>query len=119
MDCNDFVTYGISDLCWGMANGGARRIVRFFWGESVPSKASFGGLRKWDWSGLRPFPLRKMTLREQTGGGGETYPVFANTSLINSKNKIGNGIGNFLIINFQELRAGNFWAILEREGEGH
>ena len=53
------------------ANGGAKRIVRF-WGEKtyhkVSSKASFGGLRKWDWSGLRPFPLRKMTLREQTGG---------------------------------------------------
>ena len=28
----------------------------------------FGGLRKWDWSGLCPFPLRKMTGREQMGG---------------------------------------------------
>ena len=32
---------------------------------------SFGGVRKWDWSGLCPFPLRKMTGREQ--GGGESY----------------------------------------------
>ena len=48
------------------------------------------------------------------------YSVFANASLINSKSyKIGNGIGNFLIINSQELRAGNFWAILRGRGEGH
>ena len=38
----------------------------------MPSKTSFGGLRKWDRSGLCPFPLSKMTGREQTGGG-ETY----------------------------------------------
>ena len=37
--------------------------------ESAPSKPSFGGLRKWDSSGLCPFPLRKMTGREQRGGG--------------------------------------------------
>ena len=33
--------------------------------------------------------------------------------------KIGNGIGNFLIFNSKELRAGNFGAIPRREGEGH
>ena len=30
-----------------------------------------------------------------------TYPVFAKTSLITSKQKIGNGIGNLLVINSQ------------------
>ena len=39
--------------------------------QSAPSKTNFGGLRKWDSSGLCPFPLRTMTGREQTGGGGE------------------------------------------------
>ena len=29
------------------------------------------GTRKWDWSGLCPFPLRKSTGRGQTGEGGE------------------------------------------------
>ena len=27
--------------------------------ESAPSKSGLGGLRKWDWSGLCPFPPRK------------------------------------------------------------
>ena len=36
---------------------------------SAPSKTSFGDLRKWDWSGLCPFPHRKMTGREQGGVG--------------------------------------------------
>ena len=35
----------------------------------MPSRASFGGLRKWDLSGLCPFPLRNMRGRKQTGGG--------------------------------------------------
>ena len=34
-----------------------------------PSKTNFGGLRKWDLSGLCPVPLRRMTGREQRGGG--------------------------------------------------
>ena len=37
--------------------------------KAPPPKPSFGGLRKWDLSGLCPFPLRRMTLREQRGGG--------------------------------------------------
>ena len=36
-----------------------------------PLQTSFGGLRKWDSSGLCPFPLRRMTGREQRGG--ESY----------------------------------------------
>ena len=54
-----------------------KRIVRVFWGgnvlESAHSKPIFGGLRKWDLSGLCPFPLTRMTLREQTQGGGKSY----------------------------------------------
>ena len=38
--------------------------------QSEASKTSFGGLRKWDLAGRCPFPLRKMTGCEQTGGGG-------------------------------------------------
>ena len=34
-----------------------------------PLQNHFGGLRKWDSSGLCPFPPKKMTLREQNGGG--------------------------------------------------
>ena len=46
------------------------------------------------------------------------YSVFANASLINSKKyKIGNGIGNYFLINSQELRTGNFWAILRGRGK--
>ena len=33
----------------------------------APSKTSFGGLRKWDSSGLCPFPLGKMTWHDQEG----------------------------------------------------
>ena len=40
--------------------------------ESAPSKASFGGPRKSDGSGLFPFPLRTVTGRGQTGRG-KTY----------------------------------------------
>ena len=61
---------------WGFlefAKGGGQNVSCDFGGENVlysaPSKPSFGGLRKWDLSGLCPFPLRKMTLREQRGGG--------------------------------------------------
>ena len=43
--------------------GGGKRTIK------PPSKTSFGGLRKWDLSGLCPFPLRRMTLRKQRGGG--------------------------------------------------
>ena len=59
---------------------GGGLIVRF-WGEkslqeSVSSKNSFGGVRKWDWSGLCQFFLRKMTGRGQTGGGGKAcFPL--------------------------------------------
>ena len=48
--------------------GGGRNVP-----QSAPSTSSFGGLRKWDSSGLCPFPLRRMTGREQTWGGGERY----------------------------------------------
>ena len=55
-----------------LGNGNTYRAI--FWGgnvqKSAPSKAGFGGLRKWDWSGLCPFPPRKMTGHEQRGGGG-------------------------------------------------
>ena len=57
------------------ADGGAKRIVRFFWGgggnvlQSAP-KTSFGGLRRWD-SGLYPFPLKENdTAWNKRGGGG-------------------------------------------------
>ena len=44
--------------------------------------------------------------------------VFASTSLINSKcYKIGNGIGNFLVNNSQELRTGNFGQFWEGGGK--
>ena len=35
---------------------------------SAPSKTTFGGFRKWDWSGQCPFPLRTLTWRGRTGG---------------------------------------------------
>ena len=41
--------------------------------KSVPSETGFGGLRNWDWSGLCLFPSRKMTGREQRGGGILSY----------------------------------------------
>ena len=50
--------------------GGAKLIVRFWGGETYyrAPKTSFGGLRKWDLSGLCPFLLRRMAGREQRGG---------------------------------------------------
>ena len=46
-----------------------------------PSETSFGGLRKWDSSGLCPFPLRKRPGRDKGGGkriisGGGSKTVF-------------------------------------------
>ena len=48
---------GISSPIWEKANGGGAKRIVPFWGGA--SKTSFGGLRKWDWSGLCPFPLSK------------------------------------------------------------
>ena len=65
-----------------MAKGVAKRIMQFFWrGGNVLESAhlaepllkaseSIEGLREWDWSGRRPFPLRDMTGCGQTWGGG-------------------------------------------------
>ena len=57
----------------GIRKGGGKTYRAILGGENVPqsnpSKTSFGGLRKWDLSGLCPFPLRRMTLRKQRGGG--------------------------------------------------
>ena len=36
--------------------------------KSAPSKTTFGGLRKWDWSGRRQCPLREMTAMDEWGG---------------------------------------------------
>ena len=36
-----------------------------------PKPVLEGSERKWDWSGLCPFPLRIITGREQTAGGGK------------------------------------------------
>ena len=53
------------------------KTYRAIWGGggnvlwSAPSKTNFGGLRRWDWSGLCPFPLKKITGCEQRGGGGK------------------------------------------------
>ena len=59
-------------LSWEFAKGG-QNVSCDFGGENVPystpSKTSFGGLIKLDLSGLCRFPLRRMTLREQRGGG--------------------------------------------------
>ena len=72
---------------WTIANGGGggQNVSCDFRGENVlwsaPSKTSFGGLRKWDSSGLCTFPPRKITGCEQTegenritgGGGSKTF----------------------------------------------
>ena len=67
--------YGISRISekLGIRKGGGGKTYRAILGgesvpQSTPSKTSFGGLRKWDLSGLCPFPLRRMTLRKQRGG---------------------------------------------------
>ena len=48
----------------GIANGG-QNISCDSWGGGgtigEPSKTGLGGLRKWDWSGLCPFPSKEMT----------------------------------------------------------
>ena len=70
-----------------IANGGAKRIVRLGGGGGkrtieCPLQNHFGGLRKWDLSGLCPFPPKNMTWREQIGGkayhkwGGGSKTVF-------------------------------------------
>ena len=46
------------------ANLGGKRTI-----ECALPKPTFGGLRKWDWSGRCPFPLRDMAARGQKGGG--------------------------------------------------
>ena len=56
--------------------GGAKGSVRFWGGGTyhrAPPKLACGCLRKWDSSGLCPFPLKSMTRREQ--GGGESYTI--------------------------------------------
>ena len=61
----------------GIRGGGGGKTYRAILGGEgqrtikCPSKTSFGGLRKWDLSGLCPFPPRKMTGREQRRGGGK------------------------------------------------
>ena len=53
--------------------GGAKRIVQFGGGgnvlQSAPLQKQTWRLRRWDWSGLHPFPQKKsqMTRRGQTG----------------------------------------------------
>ena len=52
--------------------GRAKRIVRLWGGKThcnVPPPNPVLKLRKWDLSGLCPFHVRRMTLREQRGGG--------------------------------------------------
>ena len=86
-----FLGISVDILCWKAANVVAKRIVQFGRGGGGggtyyrvrPSKTNFGGLRTWDWSGLCPFPLKKMTGREQTeggkrivGGGGGPQTIF-------------------------------------------
>ena len=55
---------------WGGGNASCD-----FWGTDYyrvpPPTTTFRGLRKWDLSGLCPFPPKKMTWREQMGG--KTY----------------------------------------------
>ena len=79
---------GVSEApCFTVFSGGRPQIFgkRLMGGQNVscdflggkrtidaPSKASFGGLRKWDLPGLCRFPLRKTTGRKQRGGA-ETY----------------------------------------------
>ena len=76
---------GLAPRLLGNGNWGVwpKRIVRFWVQkraiERVLSKTSFGGLRNRDGSGLRPFPLRRMTGRGQTYhrlGGGKSKTVF-------------------------------------------
>ena len=69
----EFLAFPFRMNAWEFAKGGgAKRIMRFWGGgnvlSSAPSKTSFGGLRKWDLSGLCPSPLTRMTLCEQRGG---------------------------------------------------
>ena len=58
---------------WAAAEGGKTYHVSLAGGgdvlQSVLSKTTFAGLRKSDWSGLCPFPLRKMTGRVQNVPG--------------------------------------------------
>ena len=55
----------VSLLNWETANAGQSvSISRENVQKSAFSKARFGGLRKWDWSGMCPIPQWQMTGRE-------------------------------------------------------
>ena len=76
-------------ICWETANGGGGGNVSCDFGGGKRTIECALQLRKWDLSGLCPFPLRKMTLREQRGGGENVSQVAG------SKTVLGEGFYGF------------------------